>query len=70
MQARMHDTPVELEKVPTGQPTHIAVDDEVAPAWPYSPAAHAEPEHVEAPAVADSETTRVNAATMHACRLL
>ena len=38
---------------------HVAVAAEVDPAGPYRPAAHAEPEHVEAPVIADGEVTRV-----------
>ena len=39
-----------LEYVPATHEVHVAADDEVAPRWPYLPAAHAEPEHELAPA--------------------
>ena len=45
---------------------HVAVAAEVDPAGPNLPAAHATPEHVVAPAVADSadrEVTRVSRET-------
>ena len=38
-----------LEYVPARHNVHVAADDEVAPACPCVPAAHAEPEHELAP---------------------
>ena len=51
------------EYVPAGQPVHVAVTAAVDLAGPYVPAAQGEPVHVEAPAVADSEVTRVSRGT-------
>ena len=45
------------------QSVHVALAAEVDPAGPYRPAAHAEPEHVEAPVIADDEVTRVRRGT-------
>ena len=42
-----------LEYVPATHEVHVAADDEVAPACPYVPAAHAEPEHVAVAADVD-----------------
>ena len=45
----LQDVAPALEHVPASQKVHVAADDEVAPRWPYLPAAHAEPEHELAP---------------------
>ena len=42
------DKPAVSEYVPAGHGAHIAAAEEVAPVWPYLPAAHKEPEHVAA----------------------
>jgi len=42
------DKPSVSEYVPAGHSAHVAAEEEVAPVWPYLPAAHKEPEHVAA----------------------
>jgi len=42
------DKPAVSEYVPAGHGAHVAAAEEVAPVWPYLPAAHKEPEHVAA----------------------
>ena len=42
------DKPAVSEYVPAGHGAHVAAAEEVAPVWPYLPAAHKEPEHIEA----------------------
>ena len=44
--------PTAAENLPAGHDVHVAATEEVDPTGPYLPAAHKEPEHVEAPAVA------------------
>ncbi len=42
-------TPAVARNLPAGHDVHVAATEEVDPTGPYLPAAHKEPEHVEAP---------------------
>ena len=42
------EAPSTAENLPAGHDVHVAATEEVDPTWPYLPAAHKEPEHIEA----------------------
>ena len=71
MLARICIIPASAEYLPASHDVHVAVADDVAPAGPYDPAAHAVPLHELAPAGTDRrKEASVTMRKIFSCRVV